>query len=1575
MPKDLYSKRLESLFSEAAPVKPDPAPAPPAPAPSEPAPRSVEVAAANGAAPAAVNGSAREAGAGQPPLARKVTGLLGGGPSEVDRFFELSQDLLGIVSAPGLFARVNPAFERVLGWSVKELLRTPFLDLVHAGDRPTTTAELDKLRQGATAVRIANRFRCQNGSDRWISWIVQAAADGSLYISGHDITDRRQAEEALRDSEARYRSLVESSHDAVISVGADGRFLFYNTVWLETLGYTAEAMARKTMFEVMHPDSVTHCQALFARLLAGEALSGVEVVFITAAGQPVIMEGNSTPRWQSGQVIATQSIFRNITARKQVENDLLKFRYALEHSTDAAFMTDVQGVIQYVNPAFEKVYGYRRDEAVGQTPRLLKSGVIPPEQYVHFWHALLNKQVVAGEIINKAKDGRLVPIEGSNTPIIDGDGRIVGFMAIHRDITARKAAEAALHASQARLAEALRIAQLANWEYDVPQDQFTFNDQFYALLRTTAEREGGYTMSSAQYVERFVHPDDAPLVGREIEKALTTTDPNFRSQVEHRIRRADDTPGYIAVRFRIEKDAQGRTVRTIGANQDITERQEVQERLKLQTVALEAAPDGIVITDNTGFIQWVNPAFTAMTGYTLAEAVNQHTSLLKSGRHDAAFYKTMWETVLAGEVWRGEVVNRRKDGSLFVEAQTITPLRNERGEIAWFVATKQDITARKEAEQHAAEHTAELELLNDLGRLLASQADLQTVLTQVGHRVCEVFEVDTGFITLYDPQTNILQFPFSLERGQPQPVPAMTLAGGLTERILRSRQPLLLADFDAAQAQALGAKLVGDGDLAKSWLGVPINVGADVIGVINVQSQQAGRFTPEDVRLLTTIAANIGTEIENARLLEQSRRRAAELATVAQVGVAVATLREQAVMLQTVVDLAKERFGLYHAHLYLFNAEGDTLVLQAGAGEIGRQMVAEGRRLPLSRQQSLVAQAARERRVVVVNDVSQDPHFLPHPLLPLTRSELAAPLLVADQVLGVLDVQSDAIGRFSGEDANIQMTLAVQIAVALQNARSFERSEQALTELNALTRRLTQDGWRDYLLARPSQDYAYQFDLAEVVPLQPVAAPATVAEAGLAERLLVQGEPVGQLSVAEPALAEAEAQAIVAAVAERLSAHLENLRLNEQTLQSLSKQEHLAAQLETVVQVTTVASTLLEGRQLLQEVADLTRQRFGLYHAQIFLYDDISETLQLAAGSGDVGRQLVAEERLLPVLLEQSVVARAARTRQPMLVADLAALERWQSHPLLPQARSEMALPMLVGERLLGVFDVQSDQPGRFSEEDARIQGTLAAQVAIALQNANLYAEQAATVARLQELDQLKSSFLANMSHELRTPLNSILGFTDVILEGLDGPLTDRMDNDLKVVQKNGQHLLNLINDILDMAKIEAGRMSISPERLDLADVVAEVIDITGSLAREKRLALRTQLPPDEALYLEADHIRLRQVLINLVGNAVKFTETGGVTIAAERHQDRLLITVSDTGMGIPAEKLETIFEAFSQVDTSTTRKVGGTGLGLPISRRLIELHGGRLWAESRGLPGEGARLCVELPVEFKHSSLEVEAY
>lgn len=330
------------------------------------------------------------------------------------------------------------------------------------------------------------------------------------------------------------------------------------------------------------------------------------------------------------------------------------------------------------------------------------------------------------------------------------------------------------------------------------------------------------------------------------------------------------------------------------------------------------------------------------------------------------------------------------------------------------------------------------------------------------------------------------------------------------------------------------------------------------------------------------------------------------------------------------------------------------------------------------------------------------------------------------------------------------------------------------------------------------------------------------------------------------------------------------------------------------------------------------------------------------------------------------VYAAEAEEQKPQLAF---AYDSGQVAPLTdtsPSAEVSLVQPLTVNGEPIGQLAVGGG--AEFTPEAASLAASVAAQVSIHLETLRLNEELRKRAAELVELDRLKSTFLANMSHELRTPLNSILGFADVILEELDGPLTENMNNDVRLIQKNGQHLLHLINDVLDMAKITAGRMNISLERFKVQELFEEVMDITSPLAGEKSLALVVDKDSDKKVEVNADRTRIKQVMINVVNNAIKFTEKGKIRMRVVQQGDSVLITVRDKGIGIPADNLDAIFQEFTQVDSSTTRKAGGTGLGLPISRRLIEMHGGRMWAESSGAAGEGSTFYVELPIEAKLS-------
>ncbi len=879
--------------------------------------------------------------------------------------------------------------------------------------------------------------------------------------------------------------------------------------------------------------------------------------------------------------------------------------------------------------------------------------------------------------------------------------------------------------------------------------------------------------------------------------------------------------------------------------------------------------------------------------------------------------------------------------------------------------------------QQVQHRAVQLRTTADISRVVTSILELDDLLAQVVELLRKRFDLHyVGLFLLDETERYAALRAATGEAGRKQLAARRQLAVNDASAVgwcIAHRQARLVQDVGNETGRFLNPELPE----TRSELTMPLITRERVIGAVSIQSSRPAAFSTDDVLALRAMADQTAIAIENARLFEEHRRteetlakRAVELETVVKVSTQVSQLLEVDKLLQEVVDLTKTRFNLYHTHIYLLNESGDQLQLKAGAGEVGRDMVADGRVIPFAAEQSLVARAARTRQSVIVNDVTRDPGFLPHPLLPNTRSEIAAPVIVGDKLLGVLDVQSDLAFHFTEEDAHILNILAAQIAVALQNARQHDQTQTALRELEIVTRQLIRTGWHEYLSQQSAAaQLGYVYDLHKVERLdagarqtQPLTGPT------LEHDLTLRGETIGRLALAGAEQADAETGEIVAAVADQLSAHLEKLRLSELAELARFQSEQRAAELEAIAKVSAATSSILDVDELLDTVVDLTQTNLDLYHVHIYTLSEMEDRLELAAGSGAVGRKMVVAGHTILLNREQSIVARVARNRQGVIVNDVRADPTFLPNPHLPLTRAELAVPMIAGDSLLGVFDFQSDRVNHFTEDDIRLKAVLADQVAIALQNARLYAEQSSTVVRLRELDQLKSSFLANMSHELRTPLNSILGFAQVMLEGIDGDITPPMENDLNVIQKNGQHLLNLISDILDMAKIEAGKMTLNIEIFDLKEVLEEVIKSVGPLAGARSLALNLDTRTHETLTIYADRMRVRQVMINIVNNAVKFTDKGGITLTAWREGATIRIAVKDTGLGIPVSHLEKIFEEFSQVDSSTTRKAGGTGLGLPISRHLVEMHGGKLWAESSGVPGEGSTFIIELPVESTYT-------
>jgi signal transduction histidine kinase len=405
--------------------------------------------------------------------------------------------------------------------------------------------------------------------------------------------------------------------------------------------------------------------------------------------------------------------------------------------------------------------------------------------------------------------------------------------------------------------------------------------------------------------------------------------------------------------------------------------------------------------------------------------------------------------------------------------------------------------------------------------------------------------------------------------------------------------------------------------------------------------------------------------------------------------------------------------------------------------------------------------------------------------------------------------------------------------------------------------------------------------------------------------------------------------------------------------------ESLDQQTATADVLRVISRSPTDVQPVLRAVTAAARRFCGATDALIVLRDKADSVIAAHDGSltASVGRRRPVNR--------DNLTGRAMLDGLTIHVPDSAVLDPKEYADAVAMAREHkwraaVAVPMLREGVAAGTLMLRKTQPGAFTSRQIELLETFAAQAVIAIENVRLFTEIQEKSHQLEVASQHKSQFLANMSHELRTPLNAILGYTEMMTDGLYGDVPEKAQGVLERVQSNGRHLLGLINDVLDLSKIEAGQLVLAIEEYSVADMVATVLSATESLARAKNLTLGSAVAPGLPTG-SGDARRLTQVLLNLVGNAIKFTDQGGLEIKAARAGDRFEIAVVDTGPGIAPADQARIFDEFQQLDNTSTRRKGGTGLGLSISRHIVELHGGRITVESE--VGRGSTFRISLPV------------
>ena len=873
----------------------------------------------------------------------------------------------------------------------------------------------------------------------------------------------------------------------------------------------------------------------------------------------------------------------------------------------------------------------------------------------------------------------------------------------------------------------------------------------------------------------------------------------------------------------------------------------------------------------------------------------------------------------------------------------------------------------------------ELAIISRIGQSLAGQLDPQGIFELVGEELQQVFDAQVVAIITYDRQENLAHWRYSIEKGERQSV-APHPPGGFSGHILRTRQPLLITHDVAQRAVELGSTVLA-GEAPKSYLGVPLIAGGEVTGVITLQNiDREEAFSEDDLRLLSTLALSMGVTLENARLYQETQHHAVEMAALAEIGSDIASTHEMEPVLERMATKTRELMEVRDIAMYLLQPDGHTLkpIVSQGkyAEETKAQMILLGTAVTGSIAQSGVAE--------IVNYPERDPRALHIEGTPPEEEDLEcimlAPLISRGRVIGVMSVYRDRDqGLFTQLELDFLVSLARQAAIAIESARLYAETERRATEMAALAEvsreisatlelhvvleRIAGQA-RELLAAGSSAVYLLQPDgktikaiaaegdiadevLADEVQLG-IGIVGSIVQSGVAEwindtgqdtrgvqipgtqeipegeklmvaPLLTQERAIGALAVwrdpDDPPFNQAELSFAIG-LAQQAVVAIENARLFETAQESQRRMADIIDFLPDATLVIDRQGKVIAWNHAIEEMT-------GVKAADILGKGDYEYALPFYSER----RPILIDMVLIPDEELESKYAHIQRN-EGVLVGEAYSQLKGQMTYLNATAS---ALKNSKGEAVGAIESIRDITDQKRAEQE--------------LHQAKVEAEAA---------NQAKSAFLAMMSHEIRTPMNAIIGMSGLLM---DTSLNPDQREFAETIRSSGDSLLTIINDILDFSKIEAGKMTLEEQPFDLRECIEASLDLMKMKASEKGLELAYQMEPGVPPALLGDVTRLRQVLINLLGNSVKFTEQGEIVLTVSKGEKKgsLHFSVRDTGIGIPPDRVSQLFRPFTQADTSTSRRYGGTGLGLALSSRLVDLMGGRMWVESEGVTGKGS--------------------
>jgi PAS domain S-box-containing protein len=1505
---------------------------------------------------------------------------------------------------------------------------------VHPDDKKMVYEEIEKHFRGETDVYVSeHRMLCKDGTYKWIldrGKIVTRTDEGKpLRVVGThtDITERKRAEEALQKSEEQFRVIASHTPDHILMQDSELKYLF---VVNPQLGLTEQDMIGKSDYDFLSKEEADKLTEIKNRVLKIGQPVNLEASLISKAGEIEYFDGTYVPKFDArGQIDGLIGYFRNVTDRKQAEKKILRItrlytilskineaiirtrepqelyeqacKVAVE---DGEFLMVWIGLVDPETSFIKPVAHYGHEEGYLENIRISINPDIPEGKGPTGSAMREGRYFICNDIQN---DPHMLPWReealkrgyhsSAAFPLITDSG-IIGSInfylsepfffkeeeevkllsALADDLSfsieameneeKRKQAQEKLRESKLQLETTIKASNIGLWDWDLKTNKVYFSPEW--------KRQIGYEdleiLNDFSESQSRVHPDDIERMLKTVNEYIKNPWPNY--EVEFRFRHKDGSYRWILTKASLLKDEDGIPIRMLGSHLDITERKNTEELLRKSEDkfkhVFESANVGKSITLPTGEIN-VNKAFADLLGYTQEELRNKTWQELTPPDEIEAIQK-MTAPLLNGEKDAVRFDKRyiHKNGSHIWTDVSIAIRRDSAGKPLHFITTIVDITERRRAWERVKKQSS---LLTAINRIFKEALHCETEW-ELGETCLAVAEELTGSkfgfigeleetgkfsdVALSNPGWDECSMP---ESDKAKLIKHMEVVSYWGRTIKEGKSQLVNAPSSDTDRRGLPE---GHPPIT-SFLGVPLKYNDKVVGMIALANKTNG-YTPEDQENIESISSSIVEVFLRKRAEEALQYHEVlleETGKIAKVGgwefdpvTGKGTWTDEVARIH---DLDPEEYTYVEKGLNLYQSESRTKIENAvkEAIEVGKSYDLELELITEKGNHKWVRTIGHpiieNEKVVKVRGSFQD--ITERKQLEHEREKFIHLADSSSEFIGMCDLEMNPVYV---NPAGIRMVgLSDMRAACSVKVQDYFFPEDQDFIRDEFFPRVLREGHGDveirlrhFQTGEPIWMFYYLFHVLDA-----------------------NGNPIGWATVSRD-------------ITERRKAE-EELRLTNEELLAINR-----------IITTTTTTTTTGVNEILGKVMDEALNIAGLEGGTICLVSDDTLHLAVHRATSEATIKDLSEGQ---IRIGDCLCGDCARDHKPLILPDREAVLKYSTREATrgEDIRFHAAFPLIIAGKCLGVLCVFTRTDKKPAERRLKLLETITSQVAIAVRNAQLYEDTiqySATLEdkvrertselkqaniRLKELDRLKSMFIASMSHELRTPLNSVIGFSSILMKDWVGTLNDEQKNMSSIILKAGKHLLSLINDVIDVSKIEAGMIDIHHDEFDMDEVITDAVESLAKDIEDKGLLLNIATIHQK---MHTDRGRLLQCILNLLSNAMKFTEKGSITVQtrivnSEQYSvnskklntnnyslttdmDFVEISVTDTGIGIQEEDIPKLFQAFVRLETPLKTVVPGTGLGLYLTRKLItEVLQGDITVESEY--GKGSRFIIKIPI------------